>query len=156
MLIVALKIGILAFLLVIPIRLFVAQPFLVSGVSMQPSFNSGDYLVIDRLAYDFAEPERGDVIVFRYPLDPSHFFIKRVVDLPGETINENTGALVDPSEATSTSPNEPPPPNITLARDEYFVLGDNRADSTDSRTWGPLQKKFIIGRVVFRAWPLSW
>lgn len=151
------KITLLALILVIPIRLFIAQPFVVTGSSMQPAFNAGDYLVIDKLTYDHAPPQRGDVVVFRYPLDPSVFFIKRIVGMPGETVNADTGAVVGVGDSTkkdSALVKTATSTTIALASDEYYVLGDNAAASSDSRQWEPLQRKFIIGRVVFRAWPL--
>ena len=136
---------------------FVIQPFIVAGDSMIPTYGSGDYLIIDRLSYTFKKPQRGDVIVFHYPLDPSLYLIKRIGALPGEAVEEASGEIVasssvltqdrEPSHATSTR-------KILLARDEYFVLGDNSAESSDSRAWGPLQNKFIVGRILLRAWPL--
>src|SRR5580704_3839113 len=84
---------VLAFLIVLPVRLFVAEPFVVSGISMEPTFSDNDYIVIDKLTYDFEKPQRGDVIIFRYPLDPSLFFIKRIVGMPGETIKSYDGVL---------------------------------------------------------------
>ena len=120
---------------VLPIRIFVAQPFIVSGASMAPTFDSGDYLIIDELTYTvIREPQKGEVIVFRYPNDPSKYFIKRVVGLPGEDVT------VDGRE-------------WKLKSDEYFVMGDNRAQSLDSRSFGPLPRKNITGRALVRLWP---
>jgi signal peptidase I len=157
------KIAILALLIVTLFRTFIAQPFIVSGQSMQPAYHEGDYLIIDRLSYRFEAPKRGEVIVFHYPLDPALIFIKRIAGLPGETVDAQTGVVVP----TSPQKNRSSPPllrnlsytagatsTVTLASDEYYVLGDNRSESSDSREWGPLQKKFIIGRVVYKAWPL--
>lgn len=151
------KIIFFALLVAILLHVFVIQPFIVSGDSMLPTYHPGDLLVIDRLAYRFGEPHKGDVIVFHYPLDPSLYFIKRIDALPGQTVQEYTGKIVAaPSgsvpaaelyDATSTR-------TLTLAKGEYFVLGDNSAESSDSRTWGPLQKRLIVGRVLFRLWPL--
>ena len=135
-----------AFLIASLVRFFIAQPFIIAGPSMQPSFASGDYVVLDLISYDFQKPARGDVVVFRYPLDPELFYVKRIAALPGEWINEQTGALV---AASSSLPN-----TLKLAKDEYFVLGDNTSKSSDSREWGPLQTKFIIGKVFVRVWPL--
>lgn len=147
-----------AFLLATLLRFVVAEPFVVSGDSMQPAYDSGDYLIVDRLAYRFAAPQPGDVVVFQYPLDPSLYFIKRIDALPGDTVDESTG-LVVPAASSSAARENPyaghEPGTLTLAPDEYFVLGDNRSASSDSRAWGPLEKKFIIGRVVMRAWPLT-
>lgn len=156
-----LKLAFVALIIVVPVRLFVAQPFVVSGASMEPAFHSGDYLIVDQLTYRFEDPKVGDVVVFQYPLDPSLFLIKRIVALPGETVVEDTGRVITkaaagqnadaPSAADATSTSL-----ITLASDEYYVLGDNPSESTDSRQWGPLQRKFIVGRVILRLWPLPW
>jgi signal peptidase I len=118
--------------IVLPIRLFIAQPFIVQGASMVPSFQNGDYLIVDEISYRFKEPERGDVIIFKYPKDTSKYFIKRVEGLPGETIG-----------------------NTTLGEDQYYVLGDNRGASSDSRIWGPVPRKNIIGRPFARLLPLE-
>lgn len=159
-----LKYTIIALAVVIPIRVFVAQPFIVSGDSMDPTFAPREYLVVDQLSYRFHEPQRGDVVIFRYPLDPSIFFIKRVVGLPGETLHIERGIVtikgvsgeirLDEPYRSSESLN-PTPIAITLANDEYYVLGDNRRESSDSREWGPLQRKFITGRAFARILPLS-
>jgi signal peptidase I len=127
-----LKFSFIALAIVIPIRLWIAQPFIVQGSSMVPNFQNGDYLIIDEITYQFRQPERGEVIVFHYPKNPSEFFIKRVEGLPGETIN-----------------------GLTLAKDEYYVLGDNRPQSSDSRYWGPVKSDLIVGRAFLRLWPIS-
>ena len=160
-----LKYTIVAFIIMAPIRIFVAQPFVVSGESMSPTFNQGDYLVIDKLAYVQAPPQRGDVIVFHYPLDPSIFYIKRVVGLPGETVELNNGVIsiierdgqrhIFDGSHLAYDPDVQIPLVTTLASDEYYVLGDNRDASSDSRDWGPLQFKFIVGRALMRVLPLS-
>lgn len=147
-------------------RVFVAEPFVVSGPSMLPTFGPGDYLVIDRLTYALKAPARGDVIVFRYPLDASAYFVKRIVGLPGETIEVGDGAvwLVSPDGSkkqlldgpyNSAGKRHDRSSSITLADDEYFMLGDNRDVSDDSREWGPLRRRYVIGRVVARLLPLS-
>jgi signal peptidase I len=160
-----LKYTIVAFIIIVPVRLFVAQPFVVSGESMSPTFNPGDYLVIDKLAYAHSSPQRGDIIVFRYPLDPSLFYIKRVVGLPGETVELNNGVIsiiegdgqrhIFNGSHLAYDPSVQTPLVTTLASDEYYVLGDNRDASSDSRDWGPLQMKFIVGRALVRVLPLS-
>lgn len=159
------KLAILALIIVIPFRIFIAQPFVVSGDSMQPTFHANDYLVIDSLTYYRSTPQRGDVIVFRYPLDPSIYFIKRIVGLPGEVVKTNGSSVTirgsadqqrsifESSEKISPQQTTYATTTMTLAKDEYFVMGDNRFESTDSRDWGPLKQKFIIGRVVFRLLP---
>lgn len=156
----------IALAIVTPIRLFVAQPFLVAGRSMTPTFEPGDYLVIDELSYRIGTPQRGDIIVFRYPLDPAQVFIKRIVGLPGETVQVGRGrvTVVSPDKTAIAVLDEPYRGDdsgrdrlstTTLHDDEYFVLGDDRDASTDSRVWGPLQSRLIIGRTVARLWPLS-
>ncbi|MBU6500677.1 MAG: signal peptidase I [Patescibacteria group bacterium] len=146
------------------IRSFLIQPFLVSGSSMAPNFENGDYLLIDELTYHFRAPQRGEVIVFRYPNDTSTYFIKRVIGLPGERIEikndsitvfsdtDPKGLVLDENylpKSTVTSGDE----IIQLKQGEYLMLGDNRAYSFDSRSWGPLPAKDIIGIVRLRLWP---
>ena len=136
--------------IVIPIKMLVAQPFIVSGTSMRPTFEDGQYLIIDRISYAFNEPQREDVIVFRYPDDPKKFFIKRVIGLPGETVNIEGGTVkitqVDGTEITLNQDYIVYPKKsdntLTLENEEYFVMGDNRKDSYDSRSWGPLKSEF--------------
>lgn len=154
----------IAVFVVLPIRLFVAQPFIVNGESMTPTFENNDYLIIDRLSYRFDEPKRGDVIVFKYPLDESRYFIKRIVGLPGEKV------LVENSKVTIFNEEYPngfklEEPYVAFTRSdviemevqngEYFVMGDNRFASSDSRIWGTLPKYEIIGRVYLRLFPLN-
>ncbi|MFH1178350.1 MAG: signal peptidase I [bacterium] len=157
----------LAFLIVvvvIPIRIFIISPFIVDGESMHPTFENLDYLIIDEFLYYFHAPERGDVIVFRYPDNPSVFYIKRIIGLPGETISINRGVVTivtaDGENMTITEPyivNEDATytKNVSLNSEEYFVMGDNRPNSSDSRVWGPLPKKDIIGRVDLRLLPIK-
>jgi signal peptidase I len=160
------KFALLALLIVVPFRLFIAQPFVVSGASMTPTFETGEYLIIDQLSYRFEKPERGDVIVFRYPENPSVFFIKRVMGLPGEELtfsdtqitihqndSENDITLDDPYLAPENRANEPLV--VSLGKHEYFVLGDNRRASSDSRSWGPLPEDLIIGRALIRLLPVQ-
>jgi len=159
------KIVVLASLIVIPIRLFIFQPFFVKGQSMEPNFENGDYLIVDELSYRFNEPQRGEVIVFKYPNDISQRYIKRIIGLPGETIEIKEGKIevfnkegekvLKETNYLSQDILTVGDTNITLKGDEYFVLGDNRLASADSRRWGPLPKKDIIGKVIFRAWPLA-
>jgi signal peptidase I len=155
-----------AFCIIVPFRFFIAQPFIVSGTSMEPIFTKGDYIVIDEISYRQTSPQRGDVIIFRYPLDPSIYFIKRVIGLPGETIRIENGivsisnpervsfvVLDEPYRVTQNKNNESS--TTKLDRDEYFVMGDNRDSSADSRVWGPLQERFIIGRAIARLFPFN-
>lgn len=157
--------SLIALLIVLPIRIFVAQPFIVSGASMETTFSTGQYLIVDQLTYHFEEPKRGDVIIFRYPKDPSKYFIKRVIGVPGDTVKidgnvvtlinaeHQTGVVLDESYILSMRPNTTL--TETLGRDEYFVMGDNRDASSDSRMWGVLQRDKIVGRAFLRLFPLS-
>lgn len=155
----------IAFAIVIPFRFFIAQPFIVSGSSMVPTIHPRDYLVIDLLSQNYRALERGDVIVFRYPFDPSVYFVKRVVGLPEETVTIRDGAvyvtsadgadvlLVEPYIAEENKTQDSS--TTVLAAGEYFVMGDNRSGSSDSRVWGPLQEKFILGRAILRLYPFA-
>ena len=153
---------VLAVVIVLPIRLFVAQPFVVDGESMHPTFENGDYLVIDELTYHFQAPQRGDVIVFRYPGDTKIYYIKRIIGLPGETIHINSGKIsITKTDGTTITLTEPYAVvedatytlNTTLGSTQYFVMGDNRPESSDSRVWGPLPTNDIVGRVFIRLLP---
>ena len=156
------KIAVIATVIVVPIRYYLFQPFFVRGESMDPTFKNGDYLIIDEITYRFREPARGEVVVFKFPYDKSQKFIKRVIGLPGETVEIKNGEisiynqlgikLLDESEylpelATAGDM------TLNLLEGEYFVLGDNRFFSFDSRRFGPILINDIIGRAVFRAWP---
>jgi signal peptidase I len=159
------KIVVIALVIVIPIRYFLFQPFFVKGQSMEPNFENGDYLLVDELSYKFREPQRGEVIVFKYPKDTSQRYIKRIIGLPGEIVEINGGQITVYSAAGTKllnesgylSQSEYTSGNLrtTLSGDEYFVLGDNRLASADSRRWGSLSQKDIIGRVFFRAFPFA-
>jgi signal peptidase I len=153
-----------AFLIITPFRFFVAQPFIVSGASMEPTLDKGEYLVIDELSYRFEKPARGDVVIFRYPLDPDIFFVKRLIGLPGETIKIREGDVYVVSDGAEIMLAEPYVPVAlktneslltTLGPNEYFVLGDNREASTDSRVWGPVRGEHIIGRAFLRLFPFN-
>lgn len=152
--------------IIIPVRWFLIQPFYVQGASMEPNFFDHEYLIIDELSYRLDDPRRGDVVVFHYPNDPKQFFIKRVIGLPSETVeisdgkvriyNEAhpNGILLDESvyldqdftAATQT---------VTLKADQYYLLGDNRSSSLDSRFFGPVDRSHIVGRVWVRGYPVD-
>jgi len=159
------KIVIVALIIVVPIRYFLFQPFFVRGQSMEPSFENGDYLIIDELSYRFSEPQRGDVIVFKYPNNPSNRYIKRIVGLPGEQIEVRAGSVMiysedgswvlDETEYLGSGFKTPGEARVFLDENEYFVLGDNRSLSSDSRKWGALERKYIVGKVFIRAWPFD-
>ncbi len=155
--------SLIAIMIVVPIRLFIAQPFIVSGASMEDTFHSGEYLIVDQLTYHFEDPSRGDVIVFRYPRDPSKYFIKRVIGIPGDTITIENGVITIVNEnnpegtVLSEAYAETMPSAAKLVEKigdrEYFVMGDNRDESSDSRAWGVLQEERIIGRAWMRLFP---
>lgn len=160
------KIIAISLAIILPIRYYLVQPFFVKGASMEPNFHNGDYLLIDEISYRFNQPKRGDVIVFRYPKQPSQYFIKRIIGLPGETIEiKNNKVTVYNSDKPQgivieedylASYQQTLGDSITiLEEDEFYVLGDNRLQSSDSRGWGTLDKSFITGRAFVRLWPLD-
>ncbi|MEK7115911.1 MAG: signal peptidase I [Patescibacteria group bacterium] len=152
--------------IIIPVRYFLIQPFYVKGASMEPNFFDHEYLIIDELSYRFRTPARGDIVVLRYPNDRTQYFIKRLIGLPGETIEiagghvkifndahpngfllDETGYLDQEFTATTRT--------VTLKGEEFFVLGDNRSASLDSRYFGPVTRNLVVGRVWLRGWPLD-
>ncbi|PSO44779.1 MAG: signal peptidase I [Parcubacteria group bacterium SW_4_49_11] len=155
------------------IRSFVMQPFIVRGSSMEHTFSNGDYVIIEKLSYRMGEPQRGDIVIFNAGFtssapDDQSFFIKRVVGLPGETVRvQNNKVIIRNSshpngrilrepyldEGVRTKPREYN--RVTLASDEYFVMGDNRPNSSDSRVWGALNEKKIVGKPLVRAYPFD-
>lgn len=160
-----LRVVLISLLIVVPFRLFIAQPFIVDGASMYPTFKNGDYLIVDELSYHFKTPERGSVLIFHYPKDTTKTFIKRVIGLPGEIVTIKNGQVTITSSEypkgllLKESYIEWPKDDtltFTLGQDEYFVMGDNRAQSADSRLWGAVPTKDIIGRPVLRFAPWSF
>lgn len=157
--------ALIALLVVIPIRWFIAQPFIVRGDSMVPTFHSGDYLIVDQLSYRFNEPTRGEVIIMRYPKDESVYFIKRIIGLPGETVElQGSRILIRRAGDESITLKQPYLADVAhrseyatyvLGADEYFVMGDNRDASSDSRVWGALPRHDIIGRAFVRLFPFT-
>ena len=160
------KVIIIALIIALPVRFFIAEPFIVQGASMDPTFSTGQFLIVDRLSYRFENPHRGDVVVFEYPMNPSVYYIKRIIGLPGETVEVDHGVV--------TIKNEEHPDGLvlkepyideshistdtllqTLGPTQYFVMGDNRAQSSDSRMWGPLNENLIVGRPIIRLTPVD-
>lgn len=158
------EVAVISLAVVLVVRNFLIQPFFVDGDSMIPNFHNGDYLIVDELSYRFRSPERGEVIVFHPPQNPGNYYIKRVIGLPGETVQIKNGQI-------SVLNNEHPEGFILsedyihniktsgdavwkLAGGQYFVLGDNRYMSFDSRTWGVLPQNNIVGVVRLRIWPI--
>jgi len=158
------KIAVIALVIVLPIRYFLFQPFIVKGESMAPNFKSGDYLIVDEISYRFGDPVRGDVIVFKYPKDTTQKFIKRVIGLPNETVDVKDGQVTVIKDGNQSVLSENYLPKdlktlgtvkITLGSDEFFVLGDNREYSYDSRSWGVVPRKDIIGKAFLRIFPMA-
>jgi signal peptidase I len=162
------KIVVISLVIIIPIRYFLVQPFYVKGASMEPNFYDHEYLIIDEISYRFKAPERGDIIVFRYPKNPQEYFIKRIIALPGEKVQMKDGQVhiyndeykdgfvleesyLEEGVKTYSLTDSP----VSLGEEEYFVLGDNRNSSKDSRSFGSVNKSFIIGQVIIRGWPFS-
>ncbi|MDD5527364.1 MAG: signal peptidase I [Patescibacteria group bacterium] len=163
------KVVVISLVIIIPVRYFLIQPFYVKGASMEPNFEDHQYLIIDELSFRFHNPARGDVIVFRYPKDPQEYFIKRVIGLPGEKVEVKDGQVfvynqefkdgvaleetylpADLKTFANTGTE-----SVKLGPNEFYVMGDNRNSSKDSRSFGPVDRSFIIGRVMFRGWPLN-
>jgi signal peptidase I len=164
------KFTFITLVVVIPFRIYIAQPFIVSGASMDPTFYDGEYLIVDQVSKRIEPPERESVVIFRYPEDKSKFFIKRVIGLPDETVQIHDGIVTIfnedyPQDSTDgLTLDEPYVADdnkkdddmiITLSEDEYFVMGDNRLGSFDSRAWGPVPKNLIVGRPVVRLLPID-
>lgn len=156
--------AVIALVVVVPIRTWIAQPFVVNGSSMDETFRDGEYLIVDELSYRFREPERGEVLIFKYPQNPSKYFIKRLIGLPGETITIKNGKVTIKNAAhpKGIELNEPytnsrtfGDVSVTLGEGEYFVMGDNRIVSSDSRLWGPLPKEDLVGRPIVRLLPFG-
>ena len=153
----------LVLIVVIPIRMFIAQPFIVSGQSMLPTFENGDYLIVDELSYRYSEPERGEVVVFKLPSDQKRFLIKRIIGLPGEVIVINGSRVSITKENNEViqldenyiNENFSAYGTWELQENEYFVMGDNRNNSSDSRSWGVLDEELIVGKTFLRLFPFT-
>ena len=159
------KIAVLAGITIGVVRYFIFKPFYVEGQSMDPTFHEKEYLIIDEITYRFNEPKRGEVIVFRAPTVEKDYYLKRVIGLPGERVKVEDDKVIVYNNDNSTGvlleeiylENVPTPgqTTITLGPDEYFVIGDNRKASFDSRRFGPIKKTDIIGRAWLRGWPID-
>jgi signal peptidase I len=140
---------------------FTVQNYMVDGTSMQPGLNTNQYVLVNKLAYLFHAPERGDVIVFHWPVDTNKDLIKRVIGVPGDVIViDRTRVRVNGillTESYITAPANPLGNKWVVPPNNYFVMGDNRLVSDDSRDWGFVPKSYIIGKAVLVYWPLnSW
>ncbi len=160
------KIVIISLAIIIPVRYYLIKPFYVKGASMEPNYYDHEYLIIDEISYRFGEPQRGDVVVFRSPFESGQYFIKRVIGLPGDKIKIESGKITVYNEtkpqgqvleeeyllpATKTLGDV----DVKLDAAEYFLLGDNRSASLDSRAFGAVRRENIVGRTLLRGWPLS-
>lgn len=159
-----LKFAVIALAIVIPIRLWIAQPFVVSGESMFPTFDNGQYLIVDEISYILGVAQRDDVVVFRYPGDTKRFFIKRIIGLPNETISiKNSEITIFNKDYPQGFKLDEPYINekdfvggeYNTKDNEYFVMGDNRNRSSDSRFWGILPEKLLIGKAFLRLLPIN-
>lgn len=160
------KVVLISLVIILPVRYYLVQPFYVKGASMEPTFLDHEYLLIDEISYRFEKPERGAVVVFRYPKDPRQFFIKRIIGLPGETVHIKNGRISIAKEGLADEliiDESYLPPDLTTSGEfsltvppgHYFLMGDNRDSSLDSRMFGAVSERYIIGRVWLRAWPLD-
>lgn len=161
------KVAFVSLAIIIPVRYFLIQPFYVKGASMEPNFHDKEYLIVNEIGYRFENPIRGDIVVFRYPNNPKSFFIKRIIALPGERIEikdgevriynkENiNGAVLDESTYLAAGVHTSGNVDQILEEDEYFVMGDNRNSSLDSRSFGSVPRESFIGRAWIRGWPLD-
>ncbi|MBD3300599.1 MAG: signal peptidase I [Candidatus Moranbacteria bacterium] len=157
----------MSLIIVIPIRIFLIQPFIVKGASMEPNFYEGQYLIVNEIGWTLKGAERGEVIIFKNPRDQKDYYIKRVIGLPGETIEVKNGRVYifndeHPEGFVLDESKYLPIGRITsndtrevLAQDEYFVLGDNRGKSSDSRIWGKLDEDLIVGKTWIRVLPFD-
>ena len=134
--------------------------FVVDGPSMQPNFATGQFVIVSRINYLLNDPQRGDVVVFNYPGDPTQDYIKRVIGLPGDTVEiRDTHVYVNNVELDEPYINEPCTVNTCrnntwhLGADQFFMMGDNRNHSSDSRFFGPVERHFIVGKALVRYWP---
>ncbi len=151
---------VIALILALLIRMFIFQPFYIPSRSMVPNLEPGDRILVTKFNYYFSEPERGEVIVFKYPVDPDKDFVKRIVGLGGESLSIKgnnvyiNGKLLNEPYLKQGIPMQDFGP-VTIPNGTLFVMGDNRPDSRDSRYWGTLDKNLIIGKTIFRFWPLG-
>lgn len=160
------KIAVLAGITIGLVRYFLFKPFYVKGASMEPNFYDHEYLIIDEVSYRLHTPQRGDVIVFKYPENPKEYFLKRIIGFPGERVKVSGGQVIIYNDAHPEGVQIDEtylPKNLftegekitTLGTGEYFVMGDNRPNSFDSRRFGPVDSNLIVGRVWFRGWPFN-
>lgn len=152
---------VIAAVLALIIRSFLFTPFYIPSPSMEPTLYPGDRIIVNRLAYRLGDPQRGDIVVFRYPLDPRRDLIKRVVAVGGDTVEVRNNILYINGRPQNETNYLPPGVAysdfgpVKVPAGSYFMMGDNRNNSADSRVWGTLDRKFIIGKAVVIYWPLD-
>lgn len=158
------KIVLLAGITVFLVRHFIFKPFYVKGKSMEPNFSQHDYLIVDQLTYQFRNPKRGEVVVFHPPVGQKEYYLKRVIGLPGERVRIKDGkVIICDLECNVIKEDYIEESNIerevshstTLGKGQYFVLGDNRDNSSDSRVFGPIDRDAIVGKIWFRGFPFQ-
>lgn len=163
------KVIIISLAIIIPVRMFVIQPFIVEGASMVPNFHDGEYLVVDEISYRLTSLKRGDVVIFHPPSLPDVYYIKRIIGLPGETFEIKDGSIyITPVNSTKSYKLDEAAylpsseldagqnmKSLTLKNNEFFLMGDNRHNSLDSRRFGPVPLDHIRGRVLVRAYPFN-
>ncbi len=160
------KVAVLAGITIALVRYYLFKPFYVKGASMEPNFYDHEYLIIDELSYRLHDPKRGDVIVFHYPNNPKEYFLKRIIGLPGERvkISEGEATIYNDAHPEGFAMKEVYLPSdvttegekiMSLSKNQYFVMGDNRPNSFDSRRFGPVDQNLIVGRTWLRGWPLN-
>lgn len=151
------KVIVISLLIIVPIRYFLVQPFIVKGASMEPNFHDREYLIINEIEYRLGNPARGEVVILKDPLNPQIYFIKRVIGLPGEKIEIKKGRVyINDQELAETYIEDfgvDTFDSVQLSENQYYVMGDNRTNSFDSRRFGPVDRKSIIGKAWFRGWP---
>lgn len=150
---------VIAVALALLIRIFVVESFQVQGTSMEPTLQHRDRLIVYKLGYRWASPERGDIIVFHYPLDPTRDFVKRVIAVPGDSIRIEQGRVfvnnVALDEPHVKAPSNDSMPERTVPPGAYFVMGDHRNNSEDSRKFGFVREELIVGKAILVYWPLD-
>ncbi|MCC6934130.1 MAG: signal peptidase I [Candidatus Yanofskybacteria bacterium] len=169
------RVVLISLVIILPVRYYLIQPFFVKGSSMVPNFHDKEYVLVDKWTYRLGQPERGDVIIFRYPGNPKEYFIKRVIGLPGESVlvgNDNTVTVFNERYPNGFKvaeagylPRENPTycsgtsawcgTKVLLEPNHYFVMGDNREHSSDSRFFGPVDRSYFAGLAWLRLWPLN-
>ena len=155
-----LEVVVIAVVLALVIRFFVVEPFYIPSESMLPTLEVNDRIIVSKVNYYFTSPERGEILVFKYPLDLSQNFVKRLIAVGGETVELKNSVLYINGEAV---PEDYLPPDlrysnfgpVEVPEGHFFMMGDNRNSSSDSRTWGYVDEELLIGRAMLIIWPFD-